>query len=229
MGTIRDLTGLRFGKLTFLERLYVDERRRSVWSARCECGNVTNVVGTRVTGGHVSSCGCSAVNVPSDLTGKKFGRLTALSVIGRHQSRALLWKCRCDCGVVVEVPSNKLKLGHTRSCGCLQLDGVSTLNLTHGMSHTPTYSTWLAMWARCTNPRALNYPNYGGRGISVCRRWESFENFFTDMGEKPEGLSIERVDNDAGYNPKNCIWADRLTQNRNQRPRKDRLAKKGIT
>lgn len=227
MGIVRDLTDQKFGMLLFRRRLRVDSRRRSVWLADCECGRTAEVVGTRVTSGHVTSCGCKAVNTSDDLVGQTFGRLLVQCCVGSNKSRALVWQCLCDCGKAVDVPGPKLRFGHTKSCGCLSVDTGRHLNLTHGQSNTPTYGVWLAMKARCNNKNADNYVNYGGRGIKVCERWEnSFENFLADMGERPEGLTIERKDNDRGYEPGNCIWADKATQNANKRPRKDSIHRK---
>ena len=87
----------------------------------------------------------------------------------------------------------------------------------HGMSRTPVYRAWCGMHSRCSNPNRDNFERYGGRGITVCERWRTFDNFYEDMGERPEGLTLERVDNDKGYSPDNCIWADRMQQQRNQR------------
>jgi hypothetical protein len=99
---------------------------------------------------------------------------------------------------------------------------VSKLNLTHGLRGIPEYGVWAGMWQRTTNPKSIAYENYGGRGIKVCSRWESFENFFEDMGTRPQGkYSIERVDNDGNYEPTNCKWADYFEQARNKRKRKD--------
>jgi hypothetical protein len=96
-------------------------------------------------------------------------------------------------------------------------------NTTHGRAGTPTYFTWIAMRDRVDNPKHISYKYYGGRGIRVCRRWSSFANFFADMGPRPPGLTIERVNNDGHYCPSNCIWADAFTQAQNKRPRKDRI------
>ena len=218
MGVFRDLTGQTYGSLTFLRPRLKDKRRRTVWEARCTCGRLTEVAGTRVTSGHVASCGCLAVNRPVDITGQRFGRLKALRLEPQGASRAFNWTCLCDCGSTVVVPGTKLRHGHTKSCGCLSVDTAAALNLTHGLSKTSgAYRSWLSMRSRCLYPTHKDWHNYGGRGITFCRRWERFENFYADMGERPPGLTLDRKDNDKGYSKSNCRWATRSEQARNQR------------
>ena len=111
-----------------------------------------------------------------------------------------------------------LRNGTTRSCGCLSREETSTRFTTHGMHGTPTYKIWRGILTRCHNPKATDYAYYGGRGIFVCDRWRtSFENFFEDMGPRPDGLTIERGNNSLGYFPANCTWATREEQSNNQR------------
>lgn len=219
MGVTIDLKGQRFGMLLLVERVGVNQRRQSLWSAVCDCGATTQVLGTKVQQGRQTSCGCKATNKVVDISGMAFGRLIALGPSGKA-GRHTKWTCLCECGTIVDVSGAKLRSGHTQSCGCLQREMASNLNLSHGWSGTRTYEAWKSIWQRTTNPKRTGYENYGGRGIKVCDRWREFTSFLADMGEKPNGLTIERVDNDGDYSPSNCIWADMTTQNRNKRPRR---------
>jgi hypothetical protein len=129
-----------------------------------------------------------------------------------------MWNCLCTCGETKEYYANNLKKGNTLGCKQCSNDDRRGVALTHGMANTPIYNLYRAMVNRCTNPKYAKYKDYGGRGITVCDRWaESFENFFADMGERPEGLSLERSNNSLGYGPENCVWATKVEQMRNKR------------
>lgn len=142
-----------------------------------------------------------------NLTGQTFGMITALSpASGRH------WVCRCDCGEIRKVQTGNLKSGKTKSCGNHGQGAVS-----HGRSYSPIYRSWASMKQRCINPLTPAYKNYGGRGISICERWLLFENFLTDMGERPRGYWLDRIDVDGNYELKNCRWATATEQARNRR------------
>lgn len=148
------------------------------------------------------------------LVGQRFGRLLVVKDAGtRHGS---LWQCVCDCGEIRVVSSSHLKDGTTVSCGCHCRD----VHRTHGGTGYREYNIWVSMLQRCLNPRNHAYSDYGGRGITVCERWKKFENFLTDMGRCPPGLTIERIDNDKGYELGNCKWATRSEQALNQRRKK---------
>lgn len=156
-----------------------------------------------------------SVNKPIK-TGERFGRLVALSV-DKTFGGLRYWLCRCDCGTSKVIVGVSLRRGHTKSCGCLSIERLRSRRKTHGRSNTSTYACWQNMRARCTDLSRESFRNYGARGIKVCERWESFDDFFADMGEMPRGHSLERTNNSGNYEPGNCVWATRKTQNRNTR------------
>lgn len=150
--------------------------------------------------------------------GDTFSRLTVLSSITENGK----YHCVCDCGELRWVQAYNLKSGTTKSCGCLKAQMAGDRTRTHGMTATREHNSWASMIQRCTNENHPDYERYGGRGIDICTSWrESFEAFYADMGERPEGMTLERVLVNEGYHPENCIWADESTQNYHQRIRKD--------
>lgn len=157
-----------------------------------------------------------------DLTGKRYGKLVAIKKTPKRKNNQIVWEWQCDCGTVTEKPYGNIKRGYTLSCGCLTEELGMTRNKVHGhwSGDKPTreYNSWQCMKQRCSNPKATDYENYGGRGISVCNRWlDSFENFLKDMGERPEEMTLDRINPDGNYEPKNCRWADAKTQSKNKR------------
>ena len=210
-----DLTGKRFGRLVIIA--YAQDQR---WSCVCDCTAPVVVRGYSLRRGHTKSCGCLRTELCRiDLIGRRFGRLVVTAYAQRSR-----WSCICDCGARVVVNGRYLRAGQRKSCGCLWSLWRHTTK--HGMSGTREYWSWIAMMRRCFDPRHPAYENYGGRGITVCEDWRSILAWFADMGERPAGCSLDRIDPNGNYEPGNCRWADAEQQTQNRRPRKARAAVK---
>lgn len=162
-----------------------------------------------------------------DLTGRVFGRMTVDSfagVIGEGRSRATVWNCLCDCGQrCPQIRSRCLMSGGTQSCGCLQREAATIHGHAGGQHDSSTYMTYRSMIKRVFNPKHRAYKYYGGRGITVCDRWvggTGFQAFLDDMGERPDGTSLDRINVNGNYEPSNCRWATDRQQCRNKRNNK---------
>ena len=157
------------------------------------------------------------MGIKLDLVGRVFGRLTVNSYKGVNKNKTGLWGCTCSCGNTTVVYTSSLNSGKTKSCGCLIREAITT----HGMSRTPTYNSYRTMLERCTDERHPHYYRYGGRGITIYESWlKSPRNFLKDMGERPEGMTLDRIDNDGNYVPSNCRWVTVAEQAQNTKSNK---------
>lgn len=233
----RDFTGKRFSKLQVLGFSHFKEQpsgqKKSQWGCLCDCGNLCIVAGYNLTTNHTTSCGCHRaemkdkglaayredirVNGIDDLDGKTFGRLTVIKFnrwVKSTNHNISDWLCQCSCGKTCT--KQRIYLDENASCGCWKSEKISECRTTHGMTESATYRTWLKMKERCSSPNERQYC-YKNNNITVCERWlNSFENFLEDMGERPEGLTLDRIENSKGYSKDNCRWADKTLQSFNR-------------
>ena len=152
-----------------------------------------------------------------DLTGRHFGRWTVGAFAGYHsKTTAAMWHCKCECGVTRPIKANQLLTGGSKSCGCFSVDTARALFTKHGGSYDGRYEVWANMKQRCLNANHPSFAQYGGRGIRICERWLAYENFAMDVGERPNGLWLERINNDGDYEPGNVTWTTRQKQQCNR-------------
>lgn len=233
-----DYTGFKTGKVTVLSfdswHVQPSGQRKSKWKCLCECGNEFVAMGTNLKKeNHTTSCGCEqerklreghanyfANLVPTDLKGVRFGRLEVLNFSRwdrlSDDQQVSVWDCKCDCGNLHT--TRRMNLGDHSSCGCWFREKISESSTKHGMSGTPTHKSWVKMKERCYLESYKEKEYYQDLNIEVCERWlESFENFLEDMGERPEGKTLDRIDYTLGYYKENCRWADLTVQSYNRR------------
>lgn len=220
---IKNIIGQRFGKLVVLELTNEKSGTCVVWKCLCDCGNIKHIRSSHLNAGpaSVQSCGCIHNH---NLINKTFDRLTVISDSGeRSLNYQIMWKCKCVCGNFVNIRTDALISGATKSCGCLRKEKIKEANTVHGFSNLPEYGLWYSMIHRCHSSNDSSYKRYGAIGITVCDRWlNSFELFYTDMGPRPSPEhSIDRINNDGNYEPDNCRWA---TAEEQQNNRKDNVS-----
>ncbi len=151
--------------------------------------------------------------------GDKFNRLTSIKFGYKDERSNQYWIFKCDCGIEKSIRVSNVKNGMVKSCGCLHKEIIKNVksNLKHGMSRTKAYKSWASMKSRCFDKNNSSYKNYGSRGIKICKEWLKFENFYNDMGDRPENKSLDRIKNNKGYYKENCRWATRKEQQNNTR------------
>lgn len=236
----KDLTGQKFGLLTVVGegsgRLNKRGYKDRTWICQCECGNVVEKPSVNFAYGKNQSCGCLKHKMvvehyyelhkknQIDITGERFGRLTAIEMVEKSPKQGCMWLCRCDCGNEVVRPVKLLRSGGVQSCGCLRDEKIAKVNAKHNKSHSRLYNVWNGMRQRCNDPNHKSYKNYGGRGIKVCDEWDNFEAFekwALESGYNPDAeygeCTLDRIDVNGDYEPSNCRWVDIQTQAANRR------------
>lgn len=228
-----DLTGMRFGRLTVVRKYGSTKFNATLWECICDCGTTKVIRGDGLVSRHIVSCGCYKIDSKTiDLVGKRFGRLLVVDKTEKRDTDGgIIWKCLCDCGATVEIPSNRLLRGHTRSCGCYARDRSSEV-------HTKWKTTpekilamkYHGMMSRCYNPKNDSYKDYGEKGVIVCDEWKNpingernFVNWGISTGFQI-GKSIDRINDgaykeqqDGPYAPWNCRWGTPKLQANNRR------------
>ncbi len=237
----KDMIGFRSGLLTVVEwagyKVLPSGLKHAQWKSLCECGGEVISLATNLKReGHTTSCGCvkkqniakhrervkSGEWIPEKLVGERFGRLVVENFtkwhINNDGQRVSMWNCICDCGNSIEMRRSYLQTTEVPSCGCRKSEVLSEIQTKHGMTGTPTHQTWRKMKERCLSGGYVEKEYYQKQGIDIYQPWiESFENFYADMGERPEGMTLDRIDGTKGYYPDNCRWADLTIQAYNRK------------
>lgn len=221
-----EFIGKILGDLTVISKTdRKDKYNRSFYILQCSCGNIierTKCEANNKRGPR--SCGCkTGQSRIKDITGKHFGKLTAVRFTGDKCSNGdYLWECQCDCGGTVITSIGRLNSGKTNSCGCLHKESARKKDNYHGLQKTRAYKAWAKIKERCYNPNDASYKDYGAVGVTMWEGWkDNFVKFYEDLGESPtKNHSVDRIDANKGYYPDNCRWANQFVQARNRRKKR---------
>lgn len=206
------MIGSRFNKWQVISDEGRDSKSNRIVLCKCDCGTEKIQRLKTITSGDSTQCKKCRMNQHNkiiNIDGKRFGNSIVVKRVDNKNGNAY-YLCRCDCGKEREVIGYRLKMGKSTKCPQCRIK-------THGMSYTSTFKIWTGILRRCNNKNFKAYKYYGGRGIKVDERWLHFQNFIDDMGIRPEGLSIDRINNDGNYEPSNCRWATATQQSSNRR------------
>ena len=220
--------GMQFGRLTVIKQIESDRWGNPRFECQCDCGNITQSTASNLRHGHTKCCRHCLTQRYLIAPNTRFGKLAVIKKVESDKRGNAQYKCRCDCGNLIQVIAVKLRSGHTKSCGCLQKEiaakQAAQQSYRHGYTGTSLYICWGGMKARCLNPKNPRYKDYGGRGITIFPGWindfPTFKKYIDqNLGPRPKGQTLDRINNDGNYEPGNLRWAPPSVQQQNKQPR----------